>query len=366
MVTTHSSSACEIAGRSLGAAGTMARKLAKGGMLFCAGLITGNLLVGRPQVTPVFEPSNATNHAPVTASQTALRLTKLTGKEPLLGQVTAACWADLESADYSVYVRNLRAFGCPESTLRDIIAADLHAAYASYSESLRAPVATNFWDSHFGQRLLDPEIEAALQIEERQALAHIFGVTPAVSGHQQNNTDHCSGGDMWLEALAAPRRDQVSGIWRELKNEQQVLAARINAGVQSQAELDRYVEIDQETSDRMAALLTPEEFETFELHNSMTASGLRGSLDQVQVSETEFRALFRLSKEYEEIAGEALEVEGFELMDTWRAYLAGIQEVLGEERYSRFAQNKGLEATELGDELAEAPASQMDLNDPGL
>lgn len=38
-------------------------------------------------------------------------------------------WGDLESSDYPTYVRNLRAFGCPEPTLRDIVIADLHAVF---------------------------------------------------------------------------------------------------------------------------------------------------------------------------------------------------------------------------------------------
>lgn len=39
-------------------------------------------------------------------------------------------WSQLESADYPTYVANLRAIGCPEQTLRDIISADLHATFA--------------------------------------------------------------------------------------------------------------------------------------------------------------------------------------------------------------------------------------------
>src|SRR6185295_9394269 len=34
-------------------------------------------------------------------------------------------WAQLESEDYKTYIARLRAIGCPEQTLRDIIIADL-------------------------------------------------------------------------------------------------------------------------------------------------------------------------------------------------------------------------------------------------
>jgi len=37
-------------------------------------------------------------------------------------------WSQLESTDYATYIANLRAAGCPEQTIRDIISADLLAA----------------------------------------------------------------------------------------------------------------------------------------------------------------------------------------------------------------------------------------------
>jgi hypothetical protein len=39
-------------------------------------------------------------------------------------------WTQLESTNYLVYVSNLRAIGCPEQTLRDIITADVASLYA--------------------------------------------------------------------------------------------------------------------------------------------------------------------------------------------------------------------------------------------
>jgi hypothetical protein len=38
-------------------------------------------------------------------------------------------WSQLESSDYRTYVANLRSIGCPEQTIRDIVAADLDNAY---------------------------------------------------------------------------------------------------------------------------------------------------------------------------------------------------------------------------------------------
>jgi hypothetical protein len=39
-------------------------------------------------------------------------------------------WRQLESADYQIYIANLRGIGCPDQTVRDIITADVAALYA--------------------------------------------------------------------------------------------------------------------------------------------------------------------------------------------------------------------------------------------
>src|SRR5271165_5014453 len=38
-------------------------------------------------------------------------------------------WQELESSDYQQYIQNLRAIGCPEPTIRDIIIADVNQLY---------------------------------------------------------------------------------------------------------------------------------------------------------------------------------------------------------------------------------------------
>src|SRR5262249_55775509 len=45
-------------------------------------------------------------------------------------------WADVESSDYRKYIDNLRAIGCPELTIRDIITADVRSLYKQRRASL--------------------------------------------------------------------------------------------------------------------------------------------------------------------------------------------------------------------------------------
>lgn len=51
-------------------------------------------------------------------------------------------WSQLESADYSAYVKNLRGIGCPEPTIQAIVAADVHNHYNARYQQLEQKLTT--------------------------------------------------------------------------------------------------------------------------------------------------------------------------------------------------------------------------------
>ena len=55
-------------------------------------------------------------------------------------------WAQLESADYHDYIANLRAIGCPELTVRDIIIADVNDLFTPRVKALVDEVNGRFWE----------------------------------------------------------------------------------------------------------------------------------------------------------------------------------------------------------------------------
>src|SRR5213083_265263 len=56
-------------------------------------------------------------------------------------------WDQIESADYPVYIANLRAIGCPASTIRDIIVADVNELYAERRAKEITIPAHQWWRS---------------------------------------------------------------------------------------------------------------------------------------------------------------------------------------------------------------------------
>src|SRR5581483_10507364 len=78
------------------------------------------LLFSRPHPTPSLV-STGTNSEP--AGTNGVRTRFVLRKQFFT-------WQQVETPDYSVYIANLRAIGCPEQTIRDIVVADVNQLYA--------------------------------------------------------------------------------------------------------------------------------------------------------------------------------------------------------------------------------------------
>ena len=95
-------------------------------------------------------------------------------------------WRQVESPDFTVYVQNLRAIGCPEATIRDIVKSELDEIYQE-----KASVAQRTNPS--------AAFERQLQAEKNQLLASLTSLPPAATGTTQSSFRHAS-----ADAASAP------------------------------------------------------------------------------------------------------------------------------------------------------------------
>lgn len=90
-------------------------------------------------------------------------------------------WRQIEAADYHEYVANLRAIGCPEQTLQDIILADVEQLYAERVRELVDTVHGQFWDLIRDEERLEAMIEAkrdelgALGDQQKELIRELLG-----------------------------------------------------------------------------------------------------------------------------------------------------------------------------------------------
>ena len=124
------------------------------------GALIGLLTVGR--------------NTPTESSPLAVVKTKPLGNEAVIAVAAPApaesqpfCWSQLDSLDYHIYVKNLRKIGCPEPTIRAIVAADVHAAYQGRSQTLTKQLA-QLAGSSWSNKLATGNLEIALRCELQQ------------------------------------------------------------------------------------------------------------------------------------------------------------------------------------------------------
>src|SRR5512147_948695 len=68
---------------------------------------------------------------PVTNTVTQIAVRKINATNLLAALASRQLsWANLESTNYAIYIVNLRGFGVPEETIRDIIITDIAKLYA--------------------------------------------------------------------------------------------------------------------------------------------------------------------------------------------------------------------------------------------
>lgn len=134
-------------------------------------------------------------------------------------------WAQVESADYRQYAANLRAIGCPEELVRDIIRADVRKTMAQkYRDLLSPPANRQWWQKPQPQAGPDAATRARIaeaQLEESAVVRAILGgdASSEEFGNQlflQPNGDLLALGflpdDTWRRAV---QRLQRAGIRRE-------------------------------------------------------------------------------------------------------------------------------------------------------
>lgn len=250
-------------------------------------------------------------------------------------------WRDLESEDYPTYIANLRAIGCPEVTIRDIIVADVNELFAARRAAEVPNPRREWWRSE-----PDPEAvrqaearHAALEAERRALLATLLGPdweTRLPSAQAEEASAHPLDGEI-LGALAPETRRQVREIEQRLSQRRQELQAAAHAG-DREAELAR---LERETRAELARVLTPVQLEEYLLRYSPAADRLREQLRGFQATPEEFRALFRAQEQMAErlerlAAAPASRSDLVQLATLTREFETTLERTLGPARYAHY------------------------------
>jgi len=220
-------------------------------------------------------------------------------------------WSGVESEDFRQYIANMREIGVPEATIQDIVIAEINRIYASRIRALYpAPETFEYWKAPAGRggrggpgggnvvpntRDIDQQVRA-LENEKREVIRELLGISMQDALDQWNGRP--SNQDYRLGFLTPEKRDQVTAMQDRFQTEQRNLWG--DETLSNEERREKFMALRQAEQDELRTLLTPQEYEDYELRTSRTAERMRGTLGSFSPSEQEFREIFRLRSEYEQ------------------------------------------------------------------
>jgi hypothetical protein len=214
-------------------------------------------------------------------------------KTNVLVRPRAFSWQEIESADYATYVQNLREMGMPEPTIRDIIVADVDQLFIKRKRAGDAKQDLEWW-----RATPSPEMQSnhlarvdTLEAERAALLDKLLGPDWDKGRADEQRTPVPLTGPV-LGNLPDDVKANVQDITaRSQERINSYLAERQRSGQPpSAAELARMRE---ETRQQLAAILSPQQLEEYQLRYSETANRLRQELAGMNPTPDEFRSAFR-------------------------------------------------------------------------
>lgn len=214
-------------------------------------------------------------------------------------------WSELAADDLKVYRDNLRAVGCPEATVRDIMLAEINERFAQRRRALLADAQRRFWEvAARGEDAVETEWEAPLEKLDDARKELITEVLGEDREDEQRNraaqTKQLEREYAWLPeekraqimALAARHREQVDAYWEGIRAN----GLDYRPTPEESQRLDK-LKVEFEAARKQ--LLGPADFEEFQLRTA-NAGHWASRLEGFDVTEAEWRAVARLRLQYDE------------------------------------------------------------------
>jgi hypothetical protein len=320
----------------------------------CANLALAGYLVyqGRGKASPTIEPGLEKKTAVTPAAQSTA---KTDGKSVTITvPATALDWRIVESEDYKKYIANLRAIGCPEETIRDIITADVNKLFEQRKREVTGTTnrfefwkTGTFFTDMFNEEKLNKHRELAK--EKRALLKELLGVDIAEKPDPMGGMNPY---ETLLDFLPAEKQNAL------MEHEQSFAAKMMKRLKDAQNNPEVMREIMKEKDAELAKVLTPQEKEEYDLRMSQTAMMMRMQMSEFQPNEQEFRDIFKLRKDFENEYG-MMGMQSNKPEDRAKREAAqkeldqNVKNVLGDDRFREYKYDQDFSRSSLKDVVKE-------------
>ncbi len=291
------------------------------------------------------------NSPPKSAPNSPVVETTNSAKTDVTNKVVRLDWRSVESADYKKYVQNLRAIGCPEETIFDIIVADVNTLFAMKARSLTPAKEWKYWEAEdeipSRDAIRNQKLRRELEKEKRTLLAEILGPDASEKLKKYELWGGEDLADRKLGFLNADKRDKLKKLQEKYFDLEQSATEWDSAGVMTEETMKKLAELQKQRRTEIEALLTPEELLDFDLRTSETADRLRAELSGFHPSEAEFRKLYELQKISEDRMNASTDVRDPAVLqariDTEQQVQRTLQNDLGAQRYEDLQRSRDID-----------------------
>jgi hypothetical protein len=228
-------------------------------------------------------------------------------QETVVIVTNALDWSQLESEDYQEYIARLRAIGCPEQTIRELIIADLDKVMAPEIQALhgRKP-DLKYWHSEEEEMANDVDqhelAKKEREIEKRKRDIIRELVSADLARERMKQTGQEDYHERRLAFLPEERRTQVRELLERFDEaEQGIREKELDDGEPlSLADREQLRVLREQRESELGSLLTPQEREQLDLWMSPTANSIRYALYGMKATEQEFVTIYRARKPFDD------------------------------------------------------------------
>jgi hypothetical protein len=207
-------------------------------------------------------------------------------------------WRSLESEDYKTYIANLRTIGCPEDTIQDIISADIRKNFEAREKSAPPAKRFEYWKTASYYNVIDED----KLTRKRQSRKERNALLKELLGRDIPEKIDPTGGinpfELLLDFLPLEKQAALAEI-------EQRYGARLNKAMAttSHGDFTATKTTLAAKNAEVAQVLTPGEKFEYDLRLSQSASMMRMRLGDIEVSEAEYRELYKQQRRFDDQFG---------------------------------------------------------------
>lgn len=207
-------------------------------------------------------------------------------------------WAQFFSDDdLKGSIQRLRAVGCPEETIQDLMVAAVTRRFADRRKAALAGMSSSneaeYWKATDYNSPEARERQKKYRELDREAsalLVELLGFDP-----QKKLREESGGGyyERQVSFVAPEKREQLRRYLEEFQERENEHYSR-NRGMYDAQERAERKELQEEKKRGLAAFLTPEEVRQWELRSSQMASQLQSEITTMSLTQAQYEALFAI------------------------------------------------------------------------